>query len=222
MRYVGSGVAASKLCFDKWQYKQLLIEQGLPNPSGRLVDQATFWQSDLIKQPFILKPNYGGSSIDNLLVREPAASLDKQVINGLFAKYSQMLLEELISGTEITVAVLGDKSLPVIEIIPPPSGEFDYENKYNGQSQEICPPLHVEQSIQATAQKLATQIHQLTGCRDFSRTDFMINQDGDLFVLETNTIPGMTDQSLFPKAAAAAGISMEDLVDQLVSMALNR
>jgi D-alanine-D-alanine ligase len=217
VRYVGSGAAASRLCFDKWRYKQLLTEKNMPTPDGALVDQTAFWQSELIKQPFILKPNDGGSSIDNILARESAA-LDKAAIGTLFAKHSEMLLERLIIGTEITVAVLGDASLPVIEIIPPPSGEFDYENKYNGQSQELCPPQHVETPLQIAAQTLAAEIHQLTGCRDFSRTDLMI-KDGALFVLETNTIPGMTDQSLFPKAAAAAGIDMASLVDRLVTLA---
>ncbi len=144
--YIGSGAVASRLCFDKWQYKQLLIRHGVPNPKGVLVSETDFWKSELIKQPFVLKPNNGGSSIDTLLVRESGARLDKSAISDLFARHSEMLLEELIKGTEITVAVLGDRSLPVIEIIPPPSGEFDYENKYNGKSQELCPPLHVDES----------------------------------------------------------------------------
>lgn len=220
--YVGSGAEASKLCFDKWQYKQLLVKQGLPNPRGDLVDETRFWQSNLIKNPFILKPNDGGSSIDNLLVREPASQLDKAKVRALFENHPRMLLEELVEGVEITIAVLGDKPLPVIEIIPPPSGEFDYANKYNGQSQELCPPRHVDESVQSAAQALALRIHELTACRDFSRTDMIIKPGGELYVLETNTIPGMTGESLFPKAAAAAGITMDKLVDNLVQLASQR
>ena len=220
--YIGSGEVASRLCFDKWRFKQLLLENGLLTPRAQLVGESLFWQSDIIKRPFVLKPNNGGSSIDMLLIRESGAKLDQSKISGLFASHPSMLLEELVEGTEITIAILGDEPLPVIEIIPPPNGEFDYENKYNGQSQELCPPEHIDPARQTAAQALSLQIHRLTGCRDFSRTDVMINSAGDLFVLETNTIPGMTDQSLFPKAAATAGIPMEQLVDRLVKFALNR
>ena len=219
--YVGSGYQASAICFDKWQYKQLLAQQGLPTPNGQLVDEAHFENSPLSLQPFVLKPFDGGSSVDTYICRDVTA-LNKNQISGLFSRHPKMLLEALIDGTEITVAVFGDRALPVIEIIPPADGEFDYENKYNGQSQELCPPQNVAEVLQQQAQKLALQSHHLTGCRDFSRTDIMIDRVGQLWLLETNTIPGMTNQSLFPKAAAVAGISMPKLVDQLVQMALAR
>ena len=218
--YVGTGAAASALCFDKWQYKQLLAEHDLPHPAGELVDETKFRQSPLITRPFVLKPFDGGSSIDTLLVRSLVEPLDKNAVSALFAKHPRMLLEELIVGTEITVAVLGDQCLPVIEIIPPSGGEFDYENKYNGQSQELCPPEHVSDAVQHKAQELALRVHQLAGCRDFSRTDFMIDAGGNLYILETNTIPGMTDQSLLPKAAAVSGLTMPQLMDRLVRLAL--
>jgi D-alanine-D-alanine ligase len=133
-----------------------------------------------------------------------------------------MLLEQLVEGVEIAVPVLDNHALPVIEIIPPSGGEFDYENKYNGASQELCPPQHVTQSVQHRAQQLAEKIHSLCGCRDYSRTDMIVRPDGSLTVLETNTIPGMTEQSLFPKAAAVAGLSMAELCTQLVELALSR
>jgi D-alanine-D-alanine ligase len=220
--YVGTGTAASELCFDKWRYKELLIENGLPTPRGELVNEAGFWESKLIKNPFVLKPYDGGSSVDTLIMRDGRPEPNHATVAELFKKHSELLLEELIEGTEITLPVLGQEALPVIEIIPPPSGEFDYENKYNGKSQELCPPLHVAQDIQAKAQDMAVRIHKLTNCRDFSRTDIMIDTADNLFVLETNTIPGMTDQSLFPKAAQVSGISMEQLVDKLVRLALAR
>lgn len=110
----------------------------------------------------------------------------------------------------------------MIEIVPPQDQEFDYENKYNGASQEICPPKHVDPGLQQQAQILAAQIHHLMGCRDMSRTDIMIDQAGELFVLETNTIPGLTDQSLLPKAAAEAGYDMPALCDTLVQSSITR
>jgi D-alanine-D-alanine ligase len=218
--YVGSGVAASELCFDKWRYKQFIKSHGLPVPRGEIVTVDTFWQFSLVSQPFVFKPYDGGSSVDTYLHR--SGQVPKETIADIFTRHPKMLLEELVEGTEITVSVLGDKALPVIEIIPPSGGEFDYENKYNGKSQELCPPQHVDAKLQKKAQELALAAHKLCGCRDFSRTDIMINASGRMYILETNTIPGMTGQSLFPKAAKTAGITMEGLCDRLVQMALRR
>src|SRR4051812_27845159 len=149
--YVGSGVAASELCFDKWQYKQFLRTHDVPLPNGKLVDITSFWNSQFVLQPFVLKPNDGGSSVDTLIHRS-SEKPDEETINELFSRHRHLLVEELVEGTEITMSVLGQEALPVIEIIPPESGEFDYENKYNGKSQELCPPENVAESIQAEAQ----------------------------------------------------------------------
>jgi D-alanine-D-alanine ligase len=115
--------------------------------------------------------------------------------------------------------VLGEKALPVIEIIPPQGKEFDYENKYNGATQEICPPKNVPSESQQQAQAIAEKMHTATGARHLSRTDIIIYKNHDFYVLELNTIPGLTDQSLFPKSAAVAGISFEQLVDRFIQMA---
>jgi D-alanine-D-alanine ligase len=173
----------------------------------------------LFGKSFVLKPIEGGSTLDALIARTPSPEKLEEA-KQLLKKYDKMLLEELIFGIEITVPVLGNKALPVIEIIPPADKEFDYENKYNGASQELCPPQNVSDEIQKRAQELAERIHKLCGCNDMSRTDMIIDESGELFVLETNTIPGLTDQSLFPKAAAEAGHSMSELVDILVKSAL--
>ena len=219
--FVGSDSKASRLCFDKDEYTQLLAERGIYVPKTELVDQVAFEQSELIKKPFVLKPNDGGSSIDTYIIRD-VAQFDKQDFEPAFERHATLLLQELIEGVETTVAVLGAMPLAVIEIIPPQDGEFDYENKYNGMTQELCPPLHVSLEAQQAAQALAKTIHDATGCRDMSRTDIIITSDFRLCVLETNTIPGLTNQSLLPKAAAQAGISMPQLCDQLVQFALTR
>ena len=219
--YVGSDAAASALCFDKWAYKQMLRKAGLPVAEDALVTKETIWQSPLTHRPFVLKPIEGGSTIDTFIVRDPA-HCDRAAIEAALGRYPDMLLEELVEGIEITVGVLGQQPLPCIESVPPTGGEFDYENKYNGKTQELCPPEHISGGAQVTAQELALQAHHLTDCRDLSRTDIIIRPDGRQVILETNTLPGMTDQSLFPKAAAAASIPMEDLVERLVLMALTR
>lgn len=217
--YVGSGVAASALCFDKWLYRQVLIAAGLPVADGTVATLESIWESPLSKKPFVLKPIQGGSTIDTFIVRNPD-SVDKKPLEQALRKYGTMLLEALISGTELTVGVLDDTVLPVVEIIPPSDGEFDYDNKYNGQTREICPPQNVGDTIQKQAQELALKVHQLTACRHLSRTDIMIDSMDKLYILETNTLPGMTDQSLFPKAAQAAGMTFPDLCDKLINLAL--
>lgn len=221
IKFVGSGSAASALCFDKIRYIGLLEANNILVPQSELVDKASYAGSSLINQPYVLKPNDGGSSIDTFIVRNPAETPNEQ-IQSAFERYNKLLLQPLIEGVEITMAVVGEEALPVIEIIPPLGQEFDYTNKYNGASQELCPPQHVPEEQQQIAQATALKIHHLTGCRDMSRTDIIISNDGAQYVLETNTIPGLTDQSLLPKAAQVAGYSMPELCNQLVEAAFRR
>lgn len=219
VRFVGSGSQASRICFDKWAYKQLLQTNGLPASQGVLVS-ADSMNHPLFTHPYVLKPNNGGSSLDTQIVRAPNAET-LQASRELLERYPQMLLEELVNGTEITVGVLNGTALPVIEIVPPQGKEFDYENKYNGASQELCPPQSVPEDIQQAAQALALKIHLLAGCRHFSRTDIIIDKNAGLHVLETNTIPGLTSQSLLPKMVAQAGMTMTVFTDKLVNQALH-
>jgi D-alanine-D-alanine ligase len=221
IRFVGSGSKASALCFDKIAYDAFLEDTDLSLPETALVDWATYQGSFLAISPHVLKPNDGGSSIDTFIIREPQQR-DLNALQQAFDRHGKLILQELIPGAEITVAVVGDKALPTIEIIPPADQEFDYENKYNGATQELCPAQHISQAIQDEAERLASHIHTLTGCLDMSRTDFIIGPNDTLYVLETNTIPGLTDQSLLPKAAAVAGYAMPGLCDMLVQAALAR
>jgi D-alanine-D-alanine ligase len=220
--YVGSDVTACRLTFDKSEYKRTLAAANLPLAKGALVQSWNIPDHPLFKAPFVLKPYDGGSSVDTFIIRDVATAPWKAMQQAMDNRYGEMLLEELIEGVEITVGVLENQALPVIEIVPPADGEFDYENKYNGATQELCPPIHVDEDTQKRAQELALEIHKLCGCRDLSRTDMIVTPDNRLIVLETNTLPGMTDQSLFPKAAQTAGLTMSLLCDQLVQLALHR
>ncbi len=215
--YFGTGVAASELCFNKIRFKHLLIQNNVPTPKYELVNVPSFEASPLTRQPFVLKPIDGGSSIDTYIVRQPPG--DTSAMINSIKKYGSMLLEELVSGIEITVGVLDETALPVIEIVPPEGGEFDYENKYNGDTSEFCPPKHVGAAVQTRAQKMAEQIHKLAGCRHLSRTDMIVLPNNTITVLETNTMPGLTGQSLFPKAAAAAGLDWNQLVAKFIELA---
>ncbi len=219
--FVGTDSAGSRLCIDKAAYRTKLMSLGFLMAQGDTVTHDEYSKHPLARGPHVLKPVDGGSTIDTYIVRDGrAVAVDK--IQDSFGRHEHMLLEALIVGTELTVGVLGDSALPVIEIIPPQNEEFDYANKYNGKSQELCPPEHVSESIQHMVQAIALQVHRAAGCRDFSRTDFIVTTDGKPYLLETNTIPGMTKTSLFPKMAQTAGMSMPQLVDTLVQMALSR
>ncbi len=217
--YVGSGAEASRTCFDKILTKQILEENSLPTPRWAEVTAATFADHPLTQAPYVLKPRDGGSSIDTFIIRQPGS---QTVPFTIFEAYSTMLLEELITGTELSVSVLNQEALAVTEIIPPAGKEFDFENKYNGATKELCPPENIPIDIQEHAQSLAEEAHFYSGSRHYSRVDFMMSHHGELFILEINTIPGMTKESIFPKAAAAVGIPFSELVEQLVGLALTQ
>ena len=215
--YLGSNSTSSAACFDKWKTREVLKATNLPMTKGALVTKNTYASHFLSKRPHVLKVRRGGSSIGTLIVRD-IAKRDMGEIDKIFTIDSEALIEELIEGPELTIPILDQSALPVIEIVPPEGKEFDYENKYNGLTQEICPPINVSMDIQKEAQVLAEKVHKVMNCRHLSRVDIMADKNDSLFVLEINTIPGLTDQSLYPKSAAAAGIDMPSLVKKFVDM----
>lgn len=215
--FVGSSGKVSELCTDKWVLKKLLNDNGIKTPRGELVSLHRM-NSSLFEKPYVLKPCDEGSSLDTQIVRNPSPETLAES-KRLLSTHEEMLIEELITGHEITVGILENDALPVIEVIPPAGREFDYQNKYNGESQELCPPVNVSEEVQKQAQEITEKIHKLAGCKDMSRTDIMVDQDNQLYVLETNTIPGMTEQSLYPKMGAAAGYSWPQLIEKLCKLA---
>lgn len=218
--FVGCSSDASKLCFDKWAYKDLLRTHNLPVTEGKIVTSDSL-EDTLFKGPYVLKPVEGGSSLDTQIVRNPDSD-SLQASRELLQKYPEMLIEPLVEGVEITVGILDKEPLPVIEIVPPEGLEFDYENKYNGATKELCPPENVTPDVQKRAQQLALEIHNLTSCRDMSRTDMIVDKSNNLHVLETNTIPGLTEQSLLPKMVVTAGYTIPEFVDKLLQLTLSR
>lgn len=215
-KYLGSDSKVSALCFDKDAFKKQIIGLGFDTPAGELVSHDTIGTSKFFSRPYVLKPVDGGSSIDTFVARQPGS---QRYETNVFDRHPTMLIEELIEGSEITVPILGATALPVIEIIPPEGLEFDYENKYNGATQELCPPKHVSLDHQHRAQTIAETIHNRFGVRHLSRTDLIIDKAGKLYVLELNTMPGLTSQSLYPKAAQVAGLDFENLVEKLLESA---
>ncbi len=215
--FLGTGSKASAVCFDKHLTRQALVAAGLPVAKGDVVTRQTYWNHELAAQPHVLKVSRGGSSIGTLIVSNVQARLPEQV-EGIFSLDSQAIIEELVTGTEITVPILGDRALPIIEIRPPTGQDFDYENKYNGQTQELCPPPSLDVDNQAAASQLALGAHRALHCRHLSRTDIIVRPDNTMVILEINTIPGMTENSLYPKAAQAAGLTMEKLMQEFMAL----
>jgi D-alanine-D-alanine ligase len=207
--YLGSDSVSSANSFNKVKTRELLDRAGIKIPKGDFISREEYKQHELVKRPHVLKIPDGGSSIGTYIVRK--AEDNKLDLDEVFAD-GKVLIEELIEGVELTVPILGKEALPVIEIQPPEDGEFDYENKYNGKSSEICPPVSIDESRQDEIQKLAEKVHKIMGCRHLSRVDFMLDNQGQAYVLEINTMPGMTDQSLYPLSADKAGISMPELM----------
>jgi D-alanine-D-alanine ligase len=225
--YQGSGVLASALAMDKELSKALYQMAGLKIPTTMAFGRGQTPKPQEIEGalglPVVIKPATEGSSIGVTLARTL-----KELEEGLtkaFRYDSQLLVEEYIKGTEVTGAVLGNRnarSLPLVEIIPSGSYTFfDYEAKYQpGASTEIC-PARLNPELTAEAQRRALKAHHALGCRGYSRTD-MIVRDDQVYVLETNTIPGMTATSLFPQAARAAGLEFPALLDELIRLALEK
>jgi D-alanine-D-alanine ligase len=170
-----------------------------------------------VGRKLVIKPINGGASIDMIVARADG-ELDFDLSDELLNKYGELMAEEYIEGQELAVGILGEVVLPIVEIIPPNGKWFDLDSKYDLATQENIPPQHISEELQKRARALALQIHHLMGCKDLSRTDMIIKGD-DIYVLETNTMPGMTPMSLYPKEAKAAGYDMPALVKKLVELA---
>ena len=219
--YTGSGPEASRLGMDKVASRRRFEHAGLTVPQWRLLDAAHLPDADHLlgdfTLPVIVKPTNQGSSIGVTKV-ERHEELPPAIEDA--ARYDQrVLVEEWIAGREVTVGILGEEALPVVEI-QSSHALFDYTAKYTpGQTHYLVPaPLPEEWSTRIQAAGL--RAHQALGCRHFSRVDIMLTASGEPVILEVNTIPGLTTMSLLPKAAACAGISYDVLCERMVMMAL--
>lgn len=227
--YQGSGVLGSASAMNKHRAKTLYRAAGLPVAPWRMAEPADARQPERLARelllPCVVKPVSQGSSIGMSIVHTqdelgPALAL-------AFRHDAQVMVEEYVRGRELTVSVMGGEedlcALPVIEIIPDSRyAFFNYEAKYRqGATREVC-PAEIEASIRDQAQAYAVAAHRCLGLSDYSRTDMIMAPDGRLYLLETNTIPGMTPTSLLPQAAAKAGYAFPALLDRLIELALAR
>lgn len=219
--YTGSGPKASRIALDKIESKAVFERSELPVPRYIIFEKDDFKIEDCydLGFPMVIKPNLEGSSIGLSVVREKGelpAALDKAFEYG-----DLVLLEEYIPGRELTVGIVNDKPLPVIEIVTK-DNIYDYKAKYKDPETKYLVPAPLDDAAARKAQELGRRAHLALGCRCFSRVDMMLNSSGDIFILEANTIPGMTERSLLPKAAQAIGLSFGKLCITLIEDALQR
>ncbi|HXR46330.1 MAG TPA: D-alanine--D-alanine ligase [Candidatus Limnocylindrales bacterium] len=217
--YTGCDAEASRIAFDKVLTKQRCLEAGIPTPKFLVVNSVkTPWPQGW-QPPLVVKPVRQGSSVGLQFV-ERVEDWQNALAEAL--KFdSEVLVEEKIAGRECTVGILADEALPVVEVRPK-VGSYDYHNKYTAGCTEYFCPASFDDVTTRRIQDAALGAFRALGGRDYARVDVMVRTDGEPVVLEVNTLPGMTETSLLPKAAAAAGLNYAQLCQCMVDLALER
>jgi D-alanine-D-alanine ligase len=217
--YTGCDAEASRLAFDKVLTKQKCLAAGVPTARFAVIDSPTASWPMGWQPPVVLKPVRQGSSVGLQMV-ERVADWSKALAESL--RYdSQALMEEKIIGRETTAGILGGQALPLVEVRPK-SGPLDYQNKYTAGATEVFCPAAFDAAATKRIQAAALGAFAAIGGHDYARVDVMVRANGEPVVLEVNTLPGMTELSLLPKAAAAAGIDYAELCQRMVDLALRR
>lgn len=216
--YTGAGVEASRVAFDKNLAKEKFLAAGVPTPASEIVSGI---RTPSIPAPFVVKPPREGSSVGVTIVKDPAQALAAMENAAQYG--SEILVEAFVEGMELTVAILDDVAMPIVHIIPP-EGVYDMASKYpwlSGAkgSQYIC-PADLDAETTRRVQEAALAGHRSLGVEIYSRVDVLLDASGNPFVLEANTIPGMTETSLLPKSAAAHGIGFTELCLKIAELSL--
>ncbi len=222
--YTGSGIKASQLAFDKALSQVLFRHNSIPVPEHEIILSTNGWSVDSIfsrldSMPLIVKPSREGSSIGISIVRNKE-DLDKSIEYG-FQYGSEVIVERYIKGKEVTVGILANKALPVVEICSK-NEFFDFQSKYEEGMTEYVVPAQLPKELTNKLQKIALRAHNVLSCKDFSRVDMLIDGSMNMYVIEINTIPGFTSTSLLPKAAQAAGLNFTELCLQLIRLAYGK
>jgi len=222
MPYTGDGVDASRTAFDKILSKEKFREHHVVTPEWEVIEAG---QRPTISVPLVVKPARQGSTVGVVIVKD-ASELDSALAEA--GKYDRkLLIEKFVSGRELTIGVLGDQALPILEIIPK-GGFYDFNNKYpflnpqaGGGAEHVC-PAKIDPNKTKQIQEQALRAFRALGLVVYGRVDVLLSDSGDPFVLEVNTIPGMTEASLLPEAAAAAGINYPDLCGRIIALSRAR
>ena len=217
--YTGSGVMGSAIGMDKWRTKMIWLANGLPTPRYRILSGRDDWKAVAadLGLPLIVKPANEGSTLG--LTRVNSVSQLPEAYELAAKKYHDMALaEQFIDGPEYTASIVAEETLPLIRI-EAPQGNYDYQNKYFTDDTKYHCPCGLEPAVEDRLKALALQAFRLVGCVGWGRVDLMLDAQGRPWLLEVNTIPGMTDHSLVPMAARAAGIAFEDLCVRILESA---
>jgi D-alanine-D-alanine ligase len=220
--YTGEGVEGSRSAFDKFLTKEKFRAHNVVTPDWEVIEVG---QRPKIPVPLVVKPPCQGSTVGVVIVKDES-ELDSAIKEA--GKYDRKLLvEKFVSGRELTIGILGDQALPILEIIPK-GGFYDFTNKYpflnpqaGGGAEHVC-PARIDEKKTAEIQELALRAFRALGLRVYGRADVILSDSGEPFVLEVNTIPGMTEASLLPEAAAAAGIGYVDLCARIIALSRAR
>lgn len=226
IRYTGSSILGCSLTMDKSQTKVVLSAVNVPTPRWTILRRSEEIDDDFLRHlrdsfrlGIVVKPNDQGSTVGMTILKKTNLDDIENAIREAWIYSDIALIEEFIEGRELTVAVVGDGAYPIVEIIPD-GGFYDYAHKYTkGMSAYHC-PAELDEELTAFIQNLAVIAHQSCSCAGYSRVDFRLDEDNQPWCLEVNTLPGMTATSLVPKAAAAAGISFEELCEIIMQHAL--
>ncbi|WP_353685050.1 D-alanine--D-alanine ligase [Thermodesulfovibrio sp. 3907-1M] len=219
--YTGSGVLASALAMDKEATKKVFLYHGIPVPPFKTVYKIDYLSSAFSLQPLsfplVVKPAHEGSSVGVNIVRSEK-ELD-EALKEAFQYGNRAILEKYIEGKEVHIGVLGNKALGGVEVRPK-KGFYSYEAKYTkGLTDYILPP-EIDASLYEKLKELALKAHQALGCKGATRVDMLVDKENNVYVLEVNTIPGMTETSLLPKIASLAGYDFKSLVKEILELAL--
>jgi len=212
--YTGEGAAGSRSAFDKIYTKAAFDRDGVPTSAWHTIRRG---ESPRLPMPYVVKAPRQGSSVGVHIIRKEAdlpAALDD-----CFQYGDEVLVEAFFSGRELTVGILGDTALPIVEIVPH-EGFYDYEHKYTSGASEYFVPAAISPALTAMVQSAALAAHRSLGLEVYSRVDILLAPDGSMSVLEINTIPGMTELSLLPKAAGVAGLDFPSLCGEIAGFSL--
>jgi D-alanine-D-alanine ligase len=211
-------VMASAIAMDKWRTKLIWQSTGIPTPKYALLTETSDWQQVVrdLGLPIIVKPGREGSTIGLTKVEKAE---DLKAAYELAAKYDALVLaEEFVAGQELTVAILGDRALPIVRI-EAPQGNYDYQNKYFTDDTKYHCPSGIDPTVEGVIQATTLKAFAVLGCRGWGRADVMLRPDGSFSFLEMNTSPGMTGHSLVPMAGRAVGLAYPDLCMEILAMA---
>ena len=216
IKYTGTGYLSSAISMSKELTKKVLVSEGVPMPKGISLKKGH--KIEYVPYPCVVKPCCGGSSVGVFIANNEEEF--RAAVDEAFRYEDNILVEEYVKGREFSVAVLDGEALPVIEI-EPLEGFYDYKNKYNGATKETC-PANLSADITEKMQRWAVKACQAAGIETYARVDMLLNEDEDIFCLEINTLPGMTETSLIPQEAAAVGMSYDQLTQKIVEISMNK